>query len=82
MDTRQSIELNQGWKTTIEDGLDAAAYLQKLVADNFDSNSADADDHEIIKRILEHVEARVDILLSCLKADDFDRVMQKPPYGQ
>jgi hypothetical protein len=57
-------------------------FQQKLVADNFDSNSADADVHEIIKRILEHVEARVDILLSCLKADDFDRVMQKPPYGQ
>ena len=52
------------------------------MADNFDSNSADADVHEIIKRILDHVEARVDILLSCLKADDFDRVMQKPPYGQ
>ena len=82
MATQQSIVLNNGWKTTIEDGLDVAAYLQKLVADNFDSNSADADVHEIIKRILEHVEARVEILHSCLKADDFDRVMQEPPYGQ
>lgn len=39
------------------------SFYQKLVADNFDSYSADADIHEIIKRILEHVEARVDILL-------------------
>lgn len=82
MATRQSIELNQGWKTTIEDGLDVAADLQKLVADNFGSNSADADVHEINKTILEHVEARAEILRSCLKADYFQRVMQEPPNGQ
>ena len=72
--------MNLGWNSTIQDGLHVAADLQKLVADNFVPNLADADVHEINWTILEQVKARAETLHSSLQVDDFQRVMQEPPY--
>ena len=68
-------EMNQGWISTIEDGLDVAADLQKLVAENRVPNSADADVNEINVTVLEHVKARAEILRASLQADDLRRVI-------
>ena len=57
MATRRNKEMNRGWNSTIQDGLHAAADLQKLVAGNFVPNLADADVHEINRTILELVKA-------------------------
>ena len=58
MATQRNKEMNQGWNSTIEDGLQAATDLQKLVAGHFVPNLADADAHEIDMTILEKVKAR------------------------
>ena len=80
MATRRNKEMNRGWNSTIEDGLQAATDLQKLVAGHFVPNLADADAHEIDMTILEKVKARAETLRSSLQVDDFQRVMQEPPY--
>ena len=82
MATRQNKEMNRGWNSTIQDGLHAAADLQKLVAGNFVPTLADADVHEINWTILEQVKARAETLHSSLQVDDFQRVMQEPLYEQ
>ena len=76
--TNRIAELKRGWNSTIEDGLDAAADLEKLVSNNFVPNSADADVHEINRIILDQVKARAEILRTSLQVDDFQRVMQEP----
>ena len=76
--TNRIAELKRGWNSTNEDGLDAAADLEKLVSNNFVPNSADADVHEINRTILDQVKARAEILRSSLQVDDFQRVMQEP----
>ena len=80
MATRRNKEMNRGWNSTIEDGLQAATDLQKLVAGHFVPNLADADAHEIDRTILEKVKARAETLRSSLQVDDLRRVMHEPPY--
>ena len=79
MATRENTELYRGWNSTIEDCLEAAADLQKLVTDNFVPNSADADVHGTNKGILEQVKARAEIMRLSLRVDIFKRVIQKEP---
>ena len=66
MATQRNTKLYRAWKSTIDDWLEAAADLQKLVADNFVPNSVDAGVHGTNKGILEQVKARAEIMRSSL----------------
>ena len=76
--TQRNTELKRGWNTTIQDGLDVAAHLQKLVAVNFPPDLAHADLLVINRMLSEQVKARAELLRSSLQLDDFRRVMQEP----